>query len=57
MLFVQDEQIREFVKRQGGAVVPDNLLNSEIRRLVYFSTPRPGERTMLLSEVTDLTNI
>ena len=29
----------------------------EIRRLVYFSTPRPEEQTLLFSEITDLTNI
>lgn len=57
VLFVREEQIREFIERQGGAVVPDKALDTEIKRLIYFSTPRPGERTMLLSEITDLTNI
>ena len=57
VLFVREEQIQEFIERQGGAVVSDEVLDSEIKRLVYFSTPRPGERTMLLSEITDLTNI
>src|SRR6266700_3314443 len=54
--FAREEQIREFVKNQGAAV-EDRLLESETKRLVYFSTPRPGERTTLLSEITDLTNI
>jgi len=54
--FVRAEQIREFVANQGQAVA-DDLLETEINRLVYFSTPRRGERTTLLSEITDLTNI
>ena len=29
----------------------------EIERLVYYSTPRDGERTTMFSEITDLTNI
>lgn len=57
VLFVRADQIREFIERQGGAVVPEAEMNKEIDRLVYFSTPRPNERTMLLSEITDLTNI
>ncbi len=54
---VRPEQIREFVANQGGAVVSQDKLQSEIERLVYFSTPREGERTTMLSEITDLTNI
>jgi hypothetical protein len=57
VLFVREEQIREFLERQGGANLSDAALDAEVKRLVYFSTPRPGERTMLLSEITDLTNI
>lgn len=57
VLFVREEQLREFIERQGGSVVSDAALEAELKRLVYFSTPRPGERTMLLSEITDLTNI
>jgi hypothetical protein len=57
VLFVREEQIREFLDRQGGAVIQGDALDSEIKRLIYFSTPRPGERTMLFSEITDLTNI
>jgi hypothetical protein len=55
--FVRDEQIREFVKNQGGPAAPKEQLEKEIGRLVRFSTPRPGERTTMLSEITDLTNI
>jgi hypothetical protein len=53
---VRPEQIREFVDNQGRASDFANI-NAEIERLVYFSTPRPGERTTMLSEITDLTNI
>jgi hypothetical protein len=56
VLFVQEEQIREFLRRQGVDST-DEKTDSIIKRLVYFSTPRPDERTMLLSEITDLTNI
>ena len=49
-------QIKKFVENQGQAVA-DDVLASEIERLVYFSTPRPEEQTTLLSEVTDLTPI
>lgn len=57
VLFVREDQIREFIERQGGANRSGMALDAEIERLVYFSTPRPDERTMLLSEITDLTNI
>ena len=51
-----EEQIRSFLSKQGSSISGD-LLEAEIKRLVYFSTPRPGERTTFLSEVTDLTSI
>ena len=54
--FVRDEQIREFVKSQGSTA-SDSHLEDEVRRLIYFSTPRPEERTTMFSEITDLTNI
>jgi hypothetical protein len=54
--FARDEQIREFVASQGQ-IASDADLEKEIRRLIYFSTPRPGERTTLFSEISDLTNI
>src|SRR6266700_7939841 len=53
--FARDEQIREFIKNQD--TVAGDELDAEINRLIYFSTPRPEERTTLLSEITDLTNI
>ena len=46
----------EFVEKQGSTLDSDTL-EREITRLVYFSTPRPGERTTLLSEIADLTGI
>ena len=55
--FAGSDQIREFAQNQGGAVIPKGKLEAEIERLVYFSTPRDGERTTMLSEITDLTNI
>jgi len=42
--FARDEQIREFVASQGQTVSDANL-EKEIQRLIYFSTPRSGERT------------
>lgn len=54
--FAREEQVREFVKNQGTGA-QNQKLDAEIARLVYFSTPRPGERTTLFSEITDLTNI
>jgi hypothetical protein len=55
--FASNEQIREFVTNQGGATAPQDRLEKEIARLIHFSTPRAGERTTMLSEITDLTNI
>jgi hypothetical protein len=56
VFFVTEEKIRAFVSHQGQSV-SDDVLASEIKRLVYFSTPREGERMTFLSEITDLTNI
>jgi hypothetical protein len=55
--FARPEQIREFVANQGHPIVEDDHLLAEIERLVYYSTPRAGERTTMFSEITDLTNI
>jgi hypothetical protein len=55
--FARSDQIREFVQNQAGAVAANGKLEAEIERLVYFSTPRAGERTTMFSEITDLTNI
>jgi hypothetical protein len=54
--FARDEQIREFVASQGQTASAADL-EKEIQRLIYFSTPRSGERTTLFSEISDLTNI
>ncbi len=50
--FTTADQVREFVTNQGGKASA-----SEIERLVYFSTPRDGERTTMFSEIVDLTSI
>src|ERR1700709_1956187 len=55
--FVRAEQIREFFGNQADATAEDGKLKAEIQRLIYFSTPRAGERTTMFSEITDLTNI
>lgn len=55
--FVRDDQIREFVANQGEAAATSEEFEKEVARLIYFSTPRDGERTTMLSEITDLTNI
>ena len=54
--FCTEQQIRTFARYQG-AIVGDKVLNKEARRLEYFLTPRPEERTILFSEIADLTNI
>jgi hypothetical protein len=54
--FVREEQIREFVASQGRTDSDANL-EKEISRLIYFSTPRSGERTTLFSEIADLAKI
>ena len=51
-----EAQIRAFVKRQG-ATVREKVLEKEAKRLEYFSTPRPGERTTFFSEIADLTAV
>lgn len=54
--FITKSKISEFVANQGQTV-SDDVLEKEIERLVYFSTPRPEERTTFFSEICDLTNI
>lgn len=54
--FTTRPQIEEFVANQGQTV-SDEMLQKQIERLVYFSTPRPEERTTFFSEISDLTNI
>jgi hypothetical protein len=55
--FVRPEQISEFIAGQGGSTLPQGRLQLEIDRLVRFSTPRAGERTTMLSEIADLTDV
>lgn len=50
------EKLTEFViKYRDEPLSLDD--QEEIKRLNYFSTPRPGERTLFLSELLDMTNI
>lgn len=56
VLFIPDEKLRDFYSRIGTSL-KDTALEKEIQRIVYFSTPRPDERTTLLSEITALTSI
>lgn len=53
---ISKDKLRAFVDKQG-TLIASATLEQEIDRLVYFSTPRPEERTTLLSEITDLTGI
>lgn len=50
------EAIRAFADA-NGAIDDGKKLAEEARRVAYFSTPRPGERTSYLSELFDLTGI
>ena len=54
--FCTVDQIGKFLVGQD---TPDHdgARLAEIARLVYFSTPRPDERTTLFSEIADLANI
>ena len=54
--FCTVDQIGRFLVGQD---IPDHdgARLAEIARLVYFSTPRPDERTTLFSEIADLANI
>ena len=56
LLNATKDDIINFVRRQGASV-PDIVLDKSAERLAYFSTPRQGERTLFLADVTDLTNI
>jgi SAM-dependent methyltransferase len=54
--FCREDQIRLVIANQGRNV-PEDRLAAEAKRLVYFSTPRPGERTTLFSEIAELAGI
>lgn len=55
--FATSEQINNFISGLGGSHLADPALAAEIDRLVYFSTPRDGERTTMFSEIADLTSL
>ena len=54
--FCTEEQISKFIANHRGEI-SDDKLTTEIKRLAYFSTPRPEERTTLFSEIADLAGI
>ena len=51
---IKPDAAQRFVERYGSSL-RGGALASEIDRISYFSTPRPGERTTYLSELFDLT--
>jgi hypothetical protein len=55
--FARPDQIREFIANQGGSPLGESDLSREIERLADASEPRAHQRTTMLSEITDLTNI
>jgi len=56
-LYNADEaSIRHFVSKNSKKI-NEKILPEESKRLSYFSTPRPGERTAYISELIDLTDI
>ncbi len=54
---IRPQQIDELVSLAGGAAVSETDLELAKKKLIYYSTPRPDERTTLLSELTDLIGI
>ena len=55
--YAKTEEIKQFLAHQGGSRLNGEDLDKELERLVYFSTPRPGERTTFFAEIADLTYI
>lgn len=54
--FATNEQVKKFLINQGESNCEEKF-KDKIDKIIYFSTPREGERTTYLSELTDLTNI
>jgi hypothetical protein len=50
------ETVRSFVK-QFGRIDDEAKFAKEAKRIAYFSTPRPGERTAFIAELLDLVDI
>lgn len=50
------QEIIKFVKTIKKDIEIDDI-SEEAKRISYFTTPRPGERTAYISEIIDLTNI
>jgi len=53
---IPDDKLRDFYSR-AGSILKGEAFEKEIQRIVYFSTPRPDERTTLLSEIIALTSV
>ena len=54
--FTSEDEIRQFLKNQGIAETND-ALTGKVKKIEYFSTPRPEERTTMFSDITELTGI
>ena len=50
------ETIRSFVE-QFGRIEDETRFANEAKRISYFSTPRPGERTAFIAELLDLVDM
>lgn len=50
------QEVIKFVKTIEKNIEIDNI-SEEAKRISYFTTPRPDERTAYISEIIDLTNI
>jgi hypothetical protein len=56
VLFVEEENAIAFIRKLRGSPLSDKDI-AQIRRVCYFSTPRPGERTAFLHELLAFTDV
>lgn len=56
LLFLEEERAVKFVSDMRSSPLASDDIEA-IKRLCYFSTPRPGERTAYVSELLELTDI
>lgn len=54
--FAKESEIRQFLSSQGVHDVSPDLAD-KVRKIEYFCTPRPDERTTMFSDITELTNM
>ena len=54
--FAKESEIRQFLSSQGVSDVSPDLAET-VRKIEYFCTPRPDERTTMFSDITELTNM